>query len=521
MQTQGYSDWSVGIHQRVASHRVPASGTLEVTSRCNMTCAHCYNNLPLGDRKARLNELTYEEHCHILDEITQAGCLWLLYTGGEIFGRKDFLDIYTYAKKRGLLITLFSNGTLITPKIADHLARWRPFSIEITIYGATRETYERITGVPGSYDRCLRGIRLLTERNLPLKLKTVAMTLNRHEIWEMKRFVEEDLGLEFRFDAMINPRTDCSKSPLDVRLSPNEVVELDQNDPERMAEWNRFAEKFTGPVHAPEHCDRLYHCSGGNNSFAIDPSGMLSTCILSREDNYDLRKGTFRQGWEEFLLKVRHKKITRQTKCVACEIKAMCGMCPANAELENIDAEAPVDFLCEVAHLRASVLGVSVPPHGDCEYCSHPDDLFACVSTGLLHQGKSIRFRAPGRSMHPTIKDGEVIMVAPIVPSDVRQGDIVLYRANGNVYAHRVVGIQGKRDDPGPRSVRPNSHQLFTLRGDALGALDEEVHPDQLLGKVVSVDRAGHSINPYTKRSHVLRIAHVMASRLKQRITQR
>jgi len=61
--------------------------------------------------------------------------------------------------------------------------------------------------------------------------------------------------------------------------------------------------------------------------------------------------------------------MTRLTKCVACEIKAMCGMCPANAELEAGDAETPVDFLCHVAHLRAHALGIAVPPHGSCEYC--------------------------------------------------------------------------------------------------------------------------------------------------------
>jgi radical SAM protein with 4Fe4S-binding SPASM domain len=321
----------------------------------------------MDDQKARLNELTYEEHCHILDEITEAGCLWLLYTGGEIFARKDFLNIYTYAKKKGLLITLFTNGIFITPKIADYLAEWRPFSIEITLYGRTKETHERITGVPGSYEKCMRGIRLLMERRVPLKLKTMAITLNKHEIWEIKRFVEEELGLEFRFDAMINPRIDSSQGPLAVRLSPQEVLELDLQDPKRMVEWKSFCERFNGPVHSS---DRLYHCGAGVNSFAIDPSGMLSICGFLHKETYNLRKGSFREGWEDFLTKVRQqKKITRYTKCVACEIKAMCGMCPANGELENRDAEEPVDFLCQVAHLRAKALGFSVKPHGECEYC--------------------------------------------------------------------------------------------------------------------------------------------------------
>src|SRR3990170_1413948 len=110
METQTYSDFSLGLHKRLAARRIPINGTIEVTRRCPLVCAHCYNNLPMGDRAARLSELTYEEHCRILDEMTEAGCLWLLYTGGGVFSREDFLDIYTHAKQKGLLITLFTTG---------------------------------------------------------------------------------------------------------------------------------------------------------------------------------------------------------------------------------------------------------------------------------------------------------------------------------------------------------------------------------------------------------------------------
>ena len=82
---------------------------------------------------------------------------------------------------------MFTNGTLMSPRVADYLVQWPPFSIEITLYGRTRETYERLTGIPGSYQRCLHGIHLLRERGLPVKLKTVAVTMNKHEIWDMKR----------------------------------------------------------------------------------------------------------------------------------------------------------------------------------------------------------------------------------------------------------------------------------------------------------------------------------------------
>ena len=366
MEPLRYGEFSSRLHRALSGGRAPSNATVEVTRRCPLSCAHCYNNLPMGDRAARRSELSFEEHCRILDEMAEAGCLWLLFTGGEVFARKDFLDIYTHAKRRGFLVTLFTNGTLVTPKVADYLAEWRPFAVEITLYGHTRETYERLTGVPGSFDRCRRGIELLLERKLPLALKTVAVTLNRHEVADMRRYAE-GLGLSFKYDALMSPRIDCSRSPLAVRLSPEEVVGLDLEDPKVVSEWRTFSERFRGP--APGGRRELYRCGGGLTSFAVDPEGKMTICTLSHADSYDLRRGAFREGWEDFLMKVRGRPAKSVTKCDACRIRAMCGMCPANGELENGDPEKPVDFLCRVAHLRARAFGIEVPAHGDCEYC--------------------------------------------------------------------------------------------------------------------------------------------------------
>jgi radical SAM protein with 4Fe4S-binding SPASM domain len=358
-------DFTEAIQQRTS--RFPLSATIELTHRCPLTCAHCYNNLSMADRQARRNELTLQEHCKILDELAEAGCLKVTFTGGEIFARKDFLAIYTHAKQRGLLVTLFTNGTLITPRIADYLVEWRPLDIEITLYGRTCETYERLTGIPGSYARCLQGIRLLRDRKLPLQLKTVAVSINLHEVLAMQAFAEE-LGVPFRFDAIMNPRTDCSQSPLAVRLTPEQVVQLDVDDSRRRKEWTKLGDIDTCTVHGSEE-DDLYTCGGGMHGCAIDPYGKLSICVISHQDEYDLRAGSFREGWEQFLLKVRAKKRTRLCRCRSCELRGMCPMCPAQGELTHRDAELPVDFLCEVTHLRAQLFGKPIPPHGDCPFC--------------------------------------------------------------------------------------------------------------------------------------------------------
>jgi len=397
MNDTTYAGFSRAIHQRQLGRRVPAEVSIEVTRRCPLKCLHCYNNLPMGDTAARAGELSFQEHCKLLDELMAAGTLWILYTGGEIFGRKDFLDIYTEAKKRGFLITLFTNGTLITPRIADHLAEWRPFAIEITLYGATRETYEALTQIPGSYDRCMRGIRLLLERSLPLKLKTVPTTINKHEVYEMKRMAEEDFGVEFKFDPLVNPRIDCSQAPLGVRLTPEDAVALEFFDTRRQSEYRQLVEYDLAAPRAKQSGTRVYECGGGEKGCAIDPGGKMSICVLSHREGYDVRTGSFQEGWEGPLHKIRSRDRTKTTICSNCRIQSLCGVCPATAELETGDAENPVGFLCQVAHLKAYTLGYNVPEHGDCDCCKPGQ-----VHEGLLAAAERIRQQSAGPAQWST-----------------------------------------------------------------------------------------------------------------------
>lgn len=352
--TASYGAFSRRLHDRVAGRRIPITGSIEVTERCNLRCAHCYINRPVGDNYAKKSELSRQKLNNIIDQIVDEGCLWLLLTGGEPFIRPDFPDIYKYAKKKGLLVTLFTNGTTITPLIADDLVRWRPFCIEITLYGRTKEVYERVTGVPGSYERCIRGIELLLERKLPLKLKSMIMTLNVHEVWDMKAYAES-LGVDFRFDPVLNMRIDGEQQPAQYRISAEEVVSLDLADDQRMKEWREFNEKFSGSF---LQSDYLYQCGAGMNTFHIDCLGRLSACVMSRDPAYDLQNGTFLKGWNDLFPQVLTQKWSRETPCKSCELIALCGQCPGWAMAEHNDCERPVEYLCNIAHLRAEAFGI-------------------------------------------------------------------------------------------------------------------------------------------------------------------
>ncbi|MEL7645736.1 MAG: radical SAM protein, partial [Anaerolineaceae bacterium] len=233
------------VQAGLRGRRYPMNGMMELTERCNLGCVHCYINQPAGSRKARESELSTAEVKGILNQAAEAGCLYMTFSGGEVFLREDFLDIYLHARRLGILVSIFTNATMITPKIADFLADVRPHMVDITLYGATKETYEKVTGVPGSYERCLRGIQLLRDRGIRVFLKTMVLSVNYAELAQMRAMAKE-WGLEFRYDEQLWPRQDGGTQPYAVQLSQDEILAIDFTDSERAKEWVKVADELAG-----------------------------------------------------------------------------------------------------------------------------------------------------------------------------------------------------------------------------------------------------------------------------------
>jgi radical SAM protein with 4Fe4S-binding SPASM domain len=290
----------------------------------------------------------------IIGESVDEGCLWLLLTGGEPLIRTDFREIYLQAKRRGMLITVFTNGTLIDAEAADFLAEWRPSSVEVTLYGATQKTYEDITRVRGSYKRCMQGIEFLLQRKVPLTLKTMAMRQNIHEIPMMREYAER-IGLEFRFDPLINARLDGDRGPFSSRLGVEDVLRLDREDGMRWREMEKLCREDAGdPASA-----MLYSCGAGDTSFHVDPYGNLCMCVMARNQSYDLRDGRFGEGWSVFLRSVKARSPGTENRCSTCGLRSLCGQCPGWSQVEHGDDETPVAFLCEIAYNRAEAFGLN------------------------------------------------------------------------------------------------------------------------------------------------------------------
>jgi MoaA/NifB/PqqE/SkfB family radical SAM enzyme len=227
------------INWKMEKDRIPVSGTIDLTQKCNLNCLHCYHEYNVKDLKSRINELDTVEWISIIDEIAEAGCLYLLITGGEPLLRKDFNEIYTHIKMRGIIVTVFTNGTLITDEILNLFTDLPPYDLEISIYGATAEIYERITGIPGSFGMFKEGIKKLIDHKVKFSMKTMLMTHNLHEYSAMKGMADM-YDVDFRFDAAIFPRLNGDMAPVNLRINPKEAVEIELSDDIILNHWKEY-----------------------------------------------------------------------------------------------------------------------------------------------------------------------------------------------------------------------------------------------------------------------------------------
>jgi radical SAM protein with 4Fe4S-binding SPASM domain len=333
--------------KRAADRRQPACGTFELTKRCNLSCRMCYINRPAGDSTCRDAEISAAQWLALARQALDGGMVFLLLTGGEIFLRPDFFQIYEPLTRMGLIITLFSNGTLVTRTLAQRLAESPPNRMEITFYGATAGTYEEMTGVPGSYHDCCSGIELLLENRIPLGLKTTITRQNVAELDAMRQMAKS-WGIPFYGSWLLTRRPDGLASAVDhCRLSAPDCVALEASDRASADEWTETPLK-----EPPADNENGFYCQAGKAAFLITPAGEMNVCAdLPFPAARPLEIG-FPAAWREVGRYVDSAP-PLSDPCRACELRIYCGRCPAWSYLETGTLTEPVPYLCEIAQQRS------------------------------------------------------------------------------------------------------------------------------------------------------------------------
>lgn len=348
MQQSQYKDFSLLLHQRNWFLFKPNVCQFELTFACPLHCQHCYTDC-YNNPKDLKKELSTNQALLILDKIYDSGVLWLCLTGGDPLARGDFLKIYTYAKKKGFIVTIFTSGALITEKLADYFQELIPFCIELTLNGVTKNTHETISRRRGSFKRVIQGINRLKIRKIPFKIKTLVTKQNYNELGEIKEFVE-NLGLEFRLSSMLHARLNQDTAPCNLRIEPEMVLEIN----ERFNRDSIYEEELTNSKakETQEPNYNLFRCAAGSDTFHVDPYGNMFFCSTVRRPSVNLLKDEISDGFKLFK-QLKTERFESSSKCQDCSIQHLCYQCPGRAYLETGNKEKPLAYFCKLAHLCA------------------------------------------------------------------------------------------------------------------------------------------------------------------------
>jgi MoaA/NifB/PqqE/SkfB family radical SAM enzyme len=272
----------------------------EITETCNYNCIHCY----LG-RKTK-SGLLLSDKKQIIKTIENSGCLWLQITGGEPLIDRDFVKIYLYAYRLGLLITLSTNGSLLTEHhIAETLKQYPPYRLTISMYGATSSSYELLTRTPGSFNKFIAGMNWAKKSKVRTRVNIIITRYNQTEKNDMVGLAKK-FGFENYTFSTIIPTLQGDNVPIKLMAADCEYTEKTKEDRSKINDYTQ--------------------CTAGCNSFHVNSRGEMSICKAAREPYVEI----IRREMIDFskLVKFSKQLFDSPALCSACELRKSCNTCP-------------------------------------------------------------------------------------------------------------------------------------------------------------------------------------------------
>ena len=318
------------ILRKSVDNNIPLFTHLDLTYNCNLRCIHCYIE------KREEKELSFYEITNIFEQLAEAGTLYLILSGGEIFTRNDFFPLARYAREKGFVLLLSTNGTLIDRDIADQIRELHPLKVEISIYGASAVTHDSITRVPGAYNKSIEAIKLLIDRNVRTLIKCPVMNKNISELNELKELAEK-LGAEFISNPTISPKENGDKSPLKYVLSDCQMVSYFKDN---VVAYEIRETKEDIPI-----------CNSGRCISAISAYGDVYPCRLLNISGGNIREKKFDEIWNSgnIFSRVRSLSLNDFNKCTTCEYLPYCQPCMGLFLLEKNSLTLPSNEVCKKA----------------------------------------------------------------------------------------------------------------------------------------------------------------------------
>jgi radical SAM protein with 4Fe4S-binding SPASM domain len=318
------------------------AATIELTSACNFKCKHCY----LSDSKKNFLETSFVKR--ILDELKNLGCVMLLFTGGEPFLHPNFIDIYIYAKKKGFIITVYTNGSCVNKENIEIFKEYKPYLIEISLYGIDSKSYSNFTQVDDSFIKVINTLNLLNSNNITFRLKTMLIKHTYPYIDEMKSIANK-FNVQFRWDSYIIPTLNGDTDIISKHLLNDETMSyaiLNDIDRKKLIISKVCLQKETITSNKEK---KMYICDAGKTNVFISADAKLSMCVIAREPSFELKTTELKEAWDK-LYEYSNTPMPKNHPCFNCEKINICRYCPAKFKLETGNIY-PVSRYCKIADM--------------------------------------------------------------------------------------------------------------------------------------------------------------------------
>lgn len=347
---------STYLHRKGARLGLPIAGNFELTARCNFNCPMCYVHLSREDVEARGKELAAAQWIDIARQAKEQGMIFVLLTGGEPFVREDFFEIYGEMKKMGLLVSINSNGSMLSGEIRRKLIEDPPFRINVSLYGGSEETYRRMCG-PGAFDDVIENIRAVKAAGIDVRLNVSLTQYNRDDLPKIYELSKE-LGVHMKATGYMYPsiRVNGEKYGCGNRMTAVEAAHCNVSwdtlrfTPEEFAQRAESMKNLS--FEAESECsvdvDEGVSCRAGSTSFWLTWDGRMLPCgMMPRPTVYPLDVG-FSAAWEEIRRATR--EIRMPSKCSTCPVRKMCCVCAAVTVTETGEFDGVPEYVCEMTH---------------------------------------------------------------------------------------------------------------------------------------------------------------------------
>ena len=312
------------LEETAYRERIPLKGNFELTARCNFNCNMCYVHLKEEQIQKYGRELTNEEWLEIARQAKEAGMLYLTLTGGEVFARPGFKELYLELSKMGFLIQILSNGYLINENTMEWLGEVQPYTLRFTLYGASNETYERVCGVKNGFDKVSHAIDLVKKAGIPFFIVSTIVKENQHDLKAMIKFAEEK---KVKFTATTSVVKAVRGASQDIQAHRLSIYDAFEEEIRKLNEADRLYPHIKKPF---DICDNY------RKAFWITWNGNLQLCSFMNAPANSLLGGKdFDTAWN--YLHEQLEQISFPKECETCEYEGFCAKCPGvlSAECGN------------------------------------------------------------------------------------------------------------------------------------------------------------------------------------------